>query len=122
MKKITKVLALTLVVVMALAIIACGGKSSDLSGKWTLSKLEVGGEDYMSMLSLFGMEADSMYLELNSDGTCTFAALEQTAEGTWEETSGGVKITVDGDDQEFKLSGGELSIEEDGTVMAFKKN
>ncbi len=121
MKNTTKILALLLVVVMAMAIVACGSKGREAAGKYTLTKMEEDGEDYTAMLGLLGMDAKDLYIELKDDGTFVMSIMDKTQEGTGEPSSNGVMLTAEGESHEVPLNGNVLRIEEGTSVMEFTK-
>jgi len=121
MKKIAVLVSLCLLSMILLT--ACGGGggngggSSDVSmeGKWALSAMEIGGEDYLAMLTELDPEmnfADEMYLEFSADDKVTMVMSGETEEGTY--TLDGTKLTIDieGEAIEATLNGNTFTMTE----------
>jgi uncharacterized lipoprotein NlpE involved in copper resistance len=88
-KKILKVAAVSMVLLMALVAFTACGSQSKYVGTWTAVKAEAYGvEMTMDELNM------TFEVEFKDDGTCAATTDGQDdGEGDWEETSDGVKIT-----------------------------
>ena len=110
----------TMAIAASLTLTGCG--KSD-AGRYDLYSMTTDGETmtmkYMEdMYKEMGMDAPEMYLELNEDGTGKLVMDdEDTQEVEWKD---GV-ITLDGEDAEYTVEDGKLTMEEDGTVIVFEK-
>ena len=91
------------------------------------AELESSGMGDMSLdkaLELLGITSldDYMTLELKSDGSAVMTSMGGSSNGTWKQDGSKVSVTFEGDTQEFKLSGNELSgTDSDGTEYVFEK-
>ena len=110
-----KLVALALVIVMVVAMVACGGGGKDPAvGTWKLTGMFMDGQDYSAYLGLLGME---MTLTLNEDGTGTMDAMGESINITWSDG----KITNEGESIPFSVDGDKLTMEEDGTQLVFTR-
>lgn len=126
-----KLLALMLALVCVLGLTGCGGGKSKAVGKYDLESMETGGmtinvQDMLDALGESGVEMNvEIVLELKDDGSFTMdmSALDesQSEEGTWEEKSGKITLTSNGESIEATLDGDTLTLEEDGEKMVFVK-
>jgi len=114
-------ICLALVLVTVLCLTACSG----VPGRYKIDRVEsegvvMEGETLQSFLSMAGMSADDMYIELRDDGTGTMCVFEETMEIRYAD---GQIWTEDAPDEKisFDVSGGKLTIEMEGTKMVFKK-
>lgn len=104
----------------ALSLTGCG--KSD-AGRYDLYSMTDSGEtitmkDMEDMYKEMNMEAPEMYIELNEDGTGKLVMGEGDAEEIkWKD---GV-ITADGEDVNYTIKDGKLTMESDGTEMVFEK-
>lgn len=104
----------------ALSLTGCG--KSD-AGRYDLYSMTDSGEtitmkDMEDMYKEMNMEAPEMYIELNEDGTGKLVMGEGEAEEIkWKD---GV-ITADGEDVNYTIKDGKLTMESDGTEMVFEK-
>ncbi|MGN0633594.1 MAG: hypothetical protein ACI4JW_06955 [Oscillospiraceae bacterium] len=104
----------------SLAFTGCG--KSD-AGRYDLYSMTSDGEtitmkEMEDMYKEMDQKAPEMYLELNEDGTGKLVmGDEDTEELEWKD---GV-ITADGDDIEYTIEDGKLTMEDDGTKMVFEK-
>jgi heat shock protein HslJ len=131
MKKVQKSVGLILAVLLMMTTILAGcgggnGGSDAIVGKWTLSSVDIGGTE-MSLSDLAEMAGGELGDEMNvtfdikADGTLSGNAMGETAEGTWTKNGDTYTLTVEGSDQEVKLDGGKLVIEEEGMKMILTK-
>lgn len=119
-KNLNKVIALALALIAVFALVGCGG-SNNLVGRWNLSGLTIEAMDMMEMLKSMGQDTSIFYLELREDATFSLNFMDNSSEGTWEETENGVKMTIDGEDVEFILDGNVLTAEYNGSIMRLTK-
>lgn len=133
-----KLFTITIILIMALTMVACGEESTSTStsekyanseylGTWELVGYKTDGQDF----PLGDHEATK--LTLNADGTfvdISEAAVgdedsdewqEVTTEGTWEEIENGFKTTDDIFTLEYKVKGDEASAEYEATTLIRKR-
>ena len=115
-----RILALTMAVVMAVGLCACGGSASSLKGtNWSDSKVSANGMEIQGeMLASMGFE---MTLEFTSDSDFKMGAMGEYVEGTYTLSGGTVTMTVDGEAVDAALSGNTITMEEDGAKIVFSK-
>ena len=128
MKNIKRIAAVMLVLVMALALTACG--KAKLDGAWTITGGtfidglvgEMGIEDLASV----GLE---IVFEFKDDGVFAVGmnmyGVSEVSEGTWEVDGDKVTMTVEGDPLEatFEVKGDKLTLTtEEGTIVFDKKD
>lgn len=110
-------LCLSLVVVLLVSLVACGG----FAGRYDLVSMEAGGQtlDIAALQALAGTTAD-MYIELNSDGT---GVMKMDSEVTDMVYADGKIWPVGAPDEKvpFTVDGDTLPLEQDGVKMVFKK-
>lgn len=124
MKKTLK-LALCLILVLStvLCMAACGGKS--IAGKYIIYSVDDGsqtikGDDLDTILSAMGITVDSMYIQLNDDGTAEMSVFGETAEMAYED--GKIWPTETPDEKvAFTVEGDKLTLEAEGNTMVFRK-
>lgn len=131
-----RVISIALVVLFVAALlVGCGG-SSDPVGSYKIKsvggkaikdmindELEGSGmsvDDYLKMVNIDSLE-DMITLELKSDGTAAFTISGTAETGTWKQEGDKLTITIDGDAQEAKLSGSELTFKVDNQEYVFTK-
>lgn len=121
MKKI-KSLAVVCAAVLAASLALTGCGKSD-AGHYDLYSITQDGEtmtmkEMEDMYKEMDMDAPEMYLELNEDGTGKLVMGEDdTQEIEWKD---GV-ISADGEDVEYTIEDGKLTMEDDGSEMVFEK-
>ena len=104
----------------SLAFTGCG--KSD-AGRYDLYSMSADGEtitmkDMEEMYKQMDEKVPEMYLELNEDGTGKLVMGEDDTEKIeWKD---GV-ITADGEDVEYTIEDGKLTMEADGAEMVFEK-
>ena len=123
-----KMIAILLITVMALGLIACGGKDEPVSdpktaiiGTWTLKDVEGEGEEAEFVKQLISM-ADVSYT-FNEDGTvvmkASFMGQEQEDTSTW--SIDGENLTVGDQTGKFELTTKTLKMVLDGYTVVYKK-
>ena len=114
-----RIAALTLILVMVLALCACGGSDgkNPAVGTWTIKSMTNGGETY-SVDDVPTLK-DFIVMELREDGTGTMTMDGQTADIKWEDgklinpdTNETLPITLDGD---------KLTIKQDTVELVFAR-
>ena len=134
-----RIIALTMAVLMIAALlVACGGPEGKYQVKTMNGKdlktyfeeiIQQTGEnvtldEYLEKSGIGKIE-DLIVFELTSDGKTKFTINSPNGsyskEGTWEKNGDTIKMTVDGDSQEFTMKGNELSANLDGTEYVFVK-
>ncbi len=110
-----KIAALTLVLVMVLALCACGGSDgkNPAVGTWTIKSMTNGGETY-SVDDVPTLK-DFIVMELREDGTGTITSSGETTPLTWD----GSTITVEGDPASYSVSGDTLTLNSDSYTFTF---
>lgn len=119
MKRTVKaLLAMALIAAMLFALVACGGSKSDIVGTWKLSSMEEDGEAVdLNSLEELGLACT---LKVKSDGTAVLDLFGDTTDLKWEDG----KMWAAGEEDSaipYKLSGGKLTLEQDGEKLVFKK-
>ena len=118
MKKYISILIVSVMVLSALALTACGGGSEDLSdskyvGTWKASSMELMDESE-------ALESD-MILTINGDGTGTLSSEgEEDSNFTWSPTSDGFKTKGDMK-LKFKDDGDNIKATIIGVDLVFEK-
>ena len=123
MKKVLATIMVCLLVACSSFMMAC----SSVSGTYkfdSLSYSEAGvmvevtaGEEFMGVT----ITEDFMTIQLNEDGTATVSAQGQSSQATWVQEGSTVKITSNGNVQQFALDGNKLSVTDDGITIILKK-
>ena len=117
-----------MVLVIGIALLmSCGGKKdSELTGKYSLTSMVVGSEDYFSALKDAGINMDELFLEFLSGNKFKIAMMDEVEEGTY--TLSGNKITLKSPGKENtggKVEGKKVTLqfEDDGdkVEMVFEK-
>ena len=121
-----KALSLLLAIVCLLSLAACGGGDSP-AGTYKLTKMNAAGVemDLEQLAEQLGLDVSDMLFSatLQEDGTFIIdgEALGMSMEGTWKQVSGGVDLTINGETITATIKGGELTMEQDGMSLTFKK-
>ena len=128
MKK--KVLLTVLCLIMVLSFSACGGGGGDkaisMEGKWVISEMMLGDQDYLQMMKDLGesmgeeMDLTTMfYCEFKPDNVFVMTMDTDSAEGTYEIKGDKLTLTVDDEPQVATLDGDTFTIEveEEGETM-----
>ena len=116
-----KFLALTLALVMALSLVACGGGApASMKGtSWSVSKVSANGMEIEGeMLASMGFE---ITINFTSDSEYTMEALGESIDGTYTLSGNTLTLTVGSDSQDCTLSGNSFTMEEDGSKVVFTK-
>ena len=92
-----------------------------LTGKYMLTALEIEGVDLLEALAELGLDTDDNYIELLDGGKFRMVMFDDENEGVFKFNGNSIIMTVDGEDLEAVISGGKITIEEDGNVMVFQK-
>lgn len=115
MKK--KILITVLCVVMVFAFAACGGSKS-LEGKWTITSMMMGDQDYLQlakdMAEATGEEfnVDEMvFIEFEKDGNFTISLDGEAEDGTYEVDGKTVTMTINDEPQKATLDGDTLTLD-----------
>ena len=125
-KKLVSTITVTLLCIcMVLTLASCagtgGGGSASMEGKWALSAMKMGDQDYLALMAemskTLGEEFDPeglMYCEFTADGgfkmvTTTDGQTEESA-GTYKLNGNALTLTVDGEDQAATLSDNSFTI------------
>ena len=130
MKKVTKILSLLLIVAVAVTFAACGGGSGSVAGKtFALDKDASSFGDAEEEAALILSMCDEFSIKFNSDDTCTITislsllgeSASESQDGTYKQDGSTVTIDSDamGGEQEFKIEGGKLVMEEVGSKIVF---
>lgn len=110
-----KLIALCLVLVLVVAMVACGGGGKNPAvGTWKLTGLFEGEEDYSAYLAMLGMD---LTIVLNEDGTGTMEMMGEKLDITWADG----KIMNEGESLSFSVDGDTLTISEEGERMVFTR-
>ena len=128
MKNIKRIAAVLLVLVMALALTACG--KAKLDGAWSITGGsfidEMTAELGVNSLAEVGME---IVFDFQDKGVfaveISAMGMTETSEGTWEVDGDKVTMTIDGDPLEatFEVKGDKLNLTtEEGTIVLDKKD
>lgn len=124
-----KWIAVMLVALMALSLIACGSKGSEsgagdgIVGTWELDHgIGDEGKQAVDMIKAFGI---TMSITFKADGTGSIDSegMGQSDSQSFNYTYENGKLTIEGADgsNNIKISGNELTLEQDGVGMVFKK-
>ncbi|MBE6980761.1 MAG: hypothetical protein E7437_00380 [Ruminococcaceae bacterium] len=127
MKKTLKLaLCLVLVLCTCLCMVACGGDDEgSIAGKYVIYSMDDGsqtikGDDLNTILSAMGLTNESMYIELNADGTAEMSVFGETAEMAY--AAGKIWPVDEPDDKaDFSVKDSKLTIEIEDTTMVFTK-
>lgn len=127
-KAIAAVLSSALIIAICVMMSAC---STSIVGTWKFYSMTYEQEN-MTMEIKAGesfqgvtIKEDAFVLTINDDGSLEFkmslAGQNQTVNGTWEEKDGKYYLTIEGDTQEVTVSGGKLTMENEGAKLILKK-
>ena len=126
------VLAMVLCLSLVLVLSACGAGGASMEGKWVITAMTVGGEDYLSMFNelaaSMGEESnigDIMFCEFTKDGSFKMSMYEDEESGTYKLNGNKLTMTVDGEALEGTVNGNSFTITDnsDGeeSLMTFTK-
>ncbi len=118
-----KWIAIVLVAMMALALVACGGKGAKgegIVGTWKLADGEGEAQQAVQMILAMG---GTMTFTFNEDGTgvmgVNLGGKDESENFTYTLEEG--KILIDGSPTEYRLDDGRLYLNINGTVMIFDR-
>ena len=116
-----RIFAIALVVLMIGALLASCGGGGNAEGKYVPKSIE--GQDMDAILSTIGLDSaeDYMTIELKAGGKAVVSVFGEDAEGTWTQSGSTIAVDLDGDTEEFTLSGNELKGEMEGSEIVFVK-
>lgn len=103
------------------------GSGSEVVGKWIPYAMDYNGEkkEFEELEEIMGMEVESLIgeisFEFEEDGTFSGTAMGEDAEGEWEETDGGIVVTINDNEQKLELDGSDLIMESGGQTVYFEK-
>ena len=114
-----KILAIALVYIFAISLLAgCGGSPSEtnmaLAGKYTLTSMEMDGEDATPFFSELGMNTDDTYIEFLSGGKFNMKFVGEEAEGTFKVNGNTVTLTSEDEDLDIIIEGNRLIMGQEG--------
>ena len=118
-RKSSAILLISILVLSAVLLAACGGKSmkgSKYLGKWNAVSAEMSGMEFA--VSDFMDEFSFVFKE---DGTCEAHIDDEVEKGKWEETENGVKIKDSTDTMDLTDKDGDLYIDYEGVSFRFEK-
>ena len=122
MKKLQRITAATLMVVLCAALIAGCGGDTKLSGKYYLSSMEEDGEVLnVSELADLGVDFSDTYLEFSGDKitVCTYGESETC---TYKIDGKNIEFTSDGETLKGTIDGDKITLDVgDGTKMIYEK-
>ena len=123
MKRTAKALiTLALCIGMTLALTACGngGGASSMEGKYVISSMMIGDDDYLeqmiSMAEAMDEEInpeDVMYFEFSGTDTVIMGSEDETITGTYKLDGKTLTLTADGEEQIATVDGNSFTIEYD---------
>ncbi len=95
-------------------------KGSKYTGKWAASAVDEG--DGILKEQIDGVSvASRMSFQINRDGTLVMTSMGFDMNGVWQEISGGIVVTIEGEPVEMLLEDGQLVGKDNGTVIYFKR-
>ena len=106
------------IVLVSFVFVSC---SSGAAGKYVVKS--VNGEDASGLISEYGLSSleEFMTVELKADGSATVSVMGESNTGNWKQEGDKIKITIEGDTEEFTLKGNELSVSMDGEDIVLVK-
>ena len=124
----TKMISLALALVCMLSLAACGG-GGGVAGSYKLDSVTAAGETvtWSDFAEAAGISADDVAigLEIREDGTfkLDMDAMDPTlsGEGTWTQDGSTITLNGTGDSLTATHKGSEITIEEEGVSLIFKK-
>ena len=122
MKNMKRIIALTLICLLAFTLVACGnGGGNKLSpvGTYSLTSMTQDGEaTSQEDLDLFNSLGLKISLEILENKTGKLTLLGEELDITWDDKY----IIIDGEKTPYTFDGTILSIEQDGTGLTFTKD
>ena len=118
-----KWIAIVLVAMMALALVACGGKGAKgegIVGTWKLADGEGEAQQAVQMILAMG---GTMTFTFNEDGTghMKMDVMGQQQDQDFNYTIENNQIVIDGAGADYKLDGDKLTIQVEGMAMIFDR-
>lgn len=113
------VLLLACLMVFALVLTGCGG-SGVVGTTWKLDRGEASGVTVNA--ELLKSTVGDMSIAFKDEKTCEMTVMGATAEGTYTLNGDKLVLTFNGSDQEATLDGNEITMEQSGIKIIFKKN
>ena len=112
--------AVVALILSAVLFAACGGSAA---GTYKFSSMTMGEETVEAGDEFMGMTIDDDYMtiELKEDGTAVMTTMGVDSEGTWELDGKTLTLTVGATPMECTLSGGTITLEQDGATLELKK-
>lgn len=122
MKKVLSLLTVFALTVCCLFMVACSPagtyKFESLHYEQNGVVIDVtAGEEFMGVT----FTEDFMILKLNDDGTGEIVFQGETTPITWVKEDKVVKVTAEGEVEEFTISGNKLTVSMDGAELVLKK-
>ncbi len=118
MKLNKKWIAVLLLVVMAVALTACGGEKKEEAAKPTIVgvwKMDI--KDVLKEINMTQEEYDTMKQFMENMAASIGGTVEFTADGKWVKTiSSGMGIPADADSGVYKVEGDKLTLDEQETA------
>ncbi len=92
----------------------------DFTGDWACQSVDLG--DGIKLTEYEGVALpEAMHCTLNADGTASFFSFSIEQNGTWQPTTNGITLVLDGLDVPFVYQDGQLVNNQDGVIMYFAK-
>jgi len=117
-----KALAITLVLVLAVTMLAGCASSPALSGRYALKSMEAEGMTIdVAMLEMLGMGDLEMYLEFTGGNAFKMAIMGESVSGTYTLNGKVLTMTIEGEDVQAILDGKTITLEMDEGKIIFEK-
>lgn len=112
--------AVVALILSAVLFAACSGSAT---GTYKFSSMTMGSETVEAGDEFMGMtfSEDYMTIELKEDGTAVLTTMGVDTEGTWKLDGKTLTLTFEGISTECTLSGGTITMEQDGVTTELKK-
>ena len=122
MKKIAKVLIVTICLILCVSVTACGKKDATVEGStWKIVSVTDPEGNVMSGDQIESVMGSTTY-EFKASGVWVINSADQSIEGTWAQDGNTVTMTsADGTAYSGTISGDEMKAENAGGVTVFKK-
>lgn len=127
MKKYPKIIVVTLVLVLALSMSACGGGES-INATFGISAMAEGDQEYgedMLGIALGENYADENFIKFDSDNSFTMTLMGSTIDGTYKKKGDDITLTSKeetfGDSVKGTMDGNTFFIEVEGMKITFTK-
>lgn len=111
------------VVALILSVVLFAACSGSAEGTYKFSSMTMGEETVEAGDEFMGttFSEDYMTIELKEDGTAVLTTMGIDTEVTWELDGKTLTLTIAGTEMECTLSGGTISMEQDGASIELKK-